>query len=110
MGQRSRAEDKEGDGDALWSAVDPQPTLTAGDNEEMTGSLATQLMHSDFDVPCPACSYPVWIRWSEAVVQTAVLCPCCRIRIWLIDTNGGMQTVGDVIERQFDEALKGLYG
>jgi|ERR1022692_840362 ribosomal protein S27E len=72
-------------------------------------SLATQFLHTDLDVTCPACRYPVWVRYSEIVAQAAVLCPCCRGRIWLRDAQGSAQTAGDVIERQAEEMLKGLW-
>jgi hypothetical protein len=48
----------------------------------------------------------VW--YAEVVVQTAVLCPCCRIRIWLHDAGGSAQNLGDVIEQQINQALKGF--
>jgi len=41
-------------------------------------SLATQTLHSDIEVPCPQCGYPLWVLWAEIVVQTAVRCPACR--------------------------------
>jgi hypothetical protein len=75
----------------------------------MGESLATQLLHSDLEVNCPGCEYPVWITYAEMVVQTAVLCPCCRVRIWLRDVDGSVQNIGDVIEQQLNRALKGLF-
>jgi hypothetical protein len=72
-------------------------------------SLGSQFLHSDVEVPCPECGYLIWIRYAEIVVQTAVWCPCCRIRIWLRDAEGGMQTIGDAIERQFEQTLKDLW-
>lgn len=75
----------------------------------MPDSLATQLLHSDLEVPCPRCEYPIWVRWSEVVVQQTVLCPCCRIRVGLVDDRGGMQMAGNDIERHINDALKGLF-
>jgi hypothetical protein len=49
------------------------------------------------------------VRWSEIVVQATVLCPCCRIRLGLIDDRGGMQNAGNDVERQITDALKGLF-
>jgi hypothetical protein len=72
-------------------------------------SLGTQFLRSDIDVDCPECGYPIWVRYAEIVVQTAVRCPCCRIQIWLGDAEGGMQTAGDVVEQQIEQALKGLW-
>lgn len=75
----------------------------------MAESLGTQLLHSDLEVPCPECGYPVWVLYAEVVVQAAVLCPCCRVRIWLCDAQGGMQNAGDVIELELNQALRGLW-
>jgi hypothetical protein len=75
----------------------------------MGGSLATQLLHSDLELSCPRCKYPIWIRYAEVVAQTAVLCPCCRIRIWLRDADGSAQNAGDVIEEQINQALRGFF-
>lgn len=71
-------------------------------------SLASQILHSDHEVDCPECGYPVWIRFSEVIAQCTVTCPCCRLRLHLIDSDGTMQTLGDTLERQIDQALKGL--
>jgi len=75
----------------------------------MGESLATQLLHSDLEVDCPECGYPLWIQYAEVVVQAAVLCPCCRVRIWLHDAQGSAQNAGEVIEQQINQALKDLF-
>jgi hypothetical protein len=72
-------------------------------------SLAIQFLHSDLDVDCPGCQYPIWVSWAEIVVQAVVLCPCCRIKIQLRDAEGSMQNAGHVIEEQINQALKGLW-
>jgi hypothetical protein len=74
----------------------------------VTESLATQFLHSDLEVDCPACRYPIWVTWTEVIAQAAVLCPCCRTRAWLRDVEGSMQNAGKIIEQQIDQALKGL--
>jgi hypothetical protein len=53
-------------------------------------SLPTQFLHSDVEVDCPACQYPIWITWAEIVVQAVVRCPCCRIglRAWRYALTG----------------------
>ncbi|MEV7010229.1 hypothetical protein [Streptosporangium sp. NPDC051022] len=76
----------------------------------MGQSLATQFLHSDLDIPCPACRYIMWVRWSEIVAQCVITCPCCRIDVRLTDGEGGMQTAGSAIEQQINQALKGLFG
>jgi hypothetical protein len=75
----------------------------------MSESLATQFFHSDLEVDCPRCGYPLWVQYAEVVVQTAVLCPCCRTRIWLHDAQGSAHNLGEVIEQQINQALKGLF-
>jgi hypothetical protein len=67
--------------------------------------LATQFLRGDLDVDCPTCGYSLWVRWSEVVAQTTVLCPCCRIRIRLLDDRGGMQTAGEVLERMLGKGM-----
>jgi hypothetical protein len=75
----------------------------------MAASLATQFLHSDLELDCPVCEYPVWVTWAEIVVQLAVLCPCCRARIQLSDDEGSMQNAGLVVEQEINRALKGLW-
>lgn len=75
----------------------------------MGESIGTQILHTDLEVPCPRCEYPVWVRGAEVVAQTTVLCPCCRTRIQLVDDNGSAQNAGDVIERQITETLKRMF-
>jgi uncharacterized Zn finger protein (UPF0148 family) len=75
----------------------------------MGESLTTQLLHSDLEVNCPRCGYPLWVQYAEVVVQSAVLCPCCRVRIWLHDAQGSIQNAGETIEQQINQALKGLF-
>ena len=74
----------------------------------MAESVGTQFLHDDLDVDCPECGYPIWIWYAEIVAQVAVWCPCCRIRIWLRDAEGSVQTIGDSIERQIEQALRNL--
>jgi hypothetical protein len=71
-------------------------------------SLAVQFLHSDLEVECPGCQYPLWVTWAEVVVQAVVLCPCCRIRIQLSDAEGSLQNAARVVERVISQALKGL--
>jgi hypothetical protein len=75
----------------------------------MGESLATQLLHGDLEVDCPQWEYPIWVQYAEVVAQAAVLCPCCRTRIWLRDAEGSAQNAGDVIEQQINQTLKDLF-
>lgn len=74
-------------------------------------------MTDGFDVDCPECGYPVWIRRSEVAAQVTVLCYCCRVRIRLVNPDGSAATVERQIEREvqkvedeFARMLKGLFG
>jgi hypothetical protein len=89
----------------------PSPRSAAADPD--TGRVADL----DFDVDCPACGYPVWVRRSELAVQATVLCPCCRCRIRLVNPDGSAQTIDrqidrmvENIENELDRILKGLFG
>jgi Zn finger protein HypA/HybF involved in hydrogenase expression len=72
--------------------------------------LTTQLLHGDLEVECPKCTYPIWVKYSEIVVEVAVLCPCCRVTIALVDTRASMALAGVEIEREIDSVLKGFFG
>lgn len=75
----------------------------------MAESLETQLLHADFEVGCPRCDYPLWVTGAEIIAQAAVTCPCCRVRVRLVDAGGTFQNVGRDVERRFEETLKGLW-
>lgn len=75
----------------------------------MNVPLAAQLLHSNHEIDCPECEYPIWVLWSEIVAQATIRCPCCRRRIRLVDRNGDAQTLGADIEQQLNQALKGLF-
>jgi hypothetical protein len=76
----------------------------------VTESLATQFLHSDVEVDCSACGYPIWVTWAEIVVQAVVRCPCCRIKNQLRDNEGSIQNAGRIAEQAINQALKGLFG
>lgn len=72
-------------------------------------SLASQLLHADLELKCPACQYPIWVTWAEAEVQASILCPCCRARVRLTDPEGSMQNAACIVEREISRVLKGLH-
>lgn len=74
----------------------------------MSDSFTAGLLDADLDTPCPGCGYPVWIRLVEVVAKTAVICPACRSRIWLIDDTGSVQSAGPQIERALNEMVKDI--
>jgi uncharacterized paraquat-inducible protein A len=72
-------------------------------------SVSVQVLHSSHEVECPGCDYPIWVQWSELVAQETIRCPCCRIMVRFVDQDGRAQTLGADLERQLDQALKGLF-
>jgi hypothetical protein len=74
----------------------------------MAESLATQFLHANLDVECPACEYPIWVTWAEVVVQASILCPCCRARVQLTDPEGSMQNAAHAAEQQINQILEGF--
>lgn len=73
----------------------------------VTRSLAADLLHSDLEVDCPTCQYPIWVTWAEIIAQAAVLCPCCRTRVWFRDAAGSAQNAVHVTGR-IDQTLEGF--
>jgi phage FluMu protein Com len=66
--------------------------------------MATWLLQAGLEVACPRCEYPLWVTGAEIIAQVAVTCPCCRVRVWLIDSDGRFQNAG----RDLGQALEGL--
>ena len=74
----------------------------------MAESLETQFLHADREVECPGCKYPIWVIWAEIAAQAIILCPCCRIRIRLVDAEGSVQDAARSVEQQISQFLKWL--
>jgi hypothetical protein len=74
----------------------------------VTESLETQFLRADREVECPACEYPIWVIWAEIVAQAIILCPCCRIRIHLVDAEGSVQAAARTVEQQINQFLEGF--
>jgi DNA-directed RNA polymerase subunit RPC12/RpoP len=72
-------------------------------------SFALDLLHSDHEIDCPKCEYPIWVLWSEIVAQTTVRCPCCRLRVRLVDATGSVQNLGANIDAHLDQIFGGLF-
>ncbi len=71
----------------------------------MPESIEGQILRSTHTFPCPECGYDVWVQYSEIVTQLAVRCPCCRVRIQLVDESGSAATAG----RQVDQAIEDMF-
>ena len=75
----------------------------------MSASIESQVLRMDADVECPQCRYPFWVRMSEVIVQTTVLCPCCHCRVRLVDERGSAATAGSVVASQVESLLSELF-
>jgi hypothetical protein len=60
--------------------------------------LSPDLTRHALEVPCPACEYPVWVIWAEIVAGSTVICPCCRVRVRLVDDTGSAQVAAAEIK------------
>jgi hypothetical protein len=70
-------------------------------------SLGTQMQNSSLDVPCPRCTYPIWVLWVEIEAGATVTCPACRCQVQLVDEEAKLRTLPREIERAIETALKG---
>lgn len=74
----------------------------------MPESIEFQILRSTLTVACPSCGYEVWLRYSEIVAQVMVRCPCCRVRIKLLDEYGSAAVAGREIEQEITGILKNI--
>lgn len=70
-------------------------------------SIETQILHADLDLDCPGCGFTVWVRSSEVVAQCTVICPCCRVRVRLVNDRGSVTTAARNIEAAARNLFKG---
>lgn len=71
-------------------------------------SLSQELLRHWVDVPCPVCGYQFDVQLLDVRVQAYKRCPCCRVRIHLIDeggsTFGALETINNAMSH-FEQAL-----
>jgi hypothetical protein len=75
----------------------------------MPGSTSSWILNSYLDVDCPECTYPIWVRGAEIIVGLPVVCPCCRLKIFLRDADSSVRRIGETLDRTIDAALKGAF-
>lgn len=66
----------------------------------------------DLDVGCPRCGHPFWVRTVEVVVGNTVVCPCCRVKVHLVDADGSVHNAGEEIQqatKELDQTLRNLF-
>jgi sRNA-binding protein len=56
------------------------------------------LGHLMVEVPCPRCGYGVEIQFLDARTQTWRWCPCCRVRIRMVEPDGSVSGSIDAVE------------
>lgn len=56
------------------------------------------LDHVMVDVPCPRCGYGVEVQLLDARTQVYRWCPCCRVRIHLVEPDGSVSVSIDAAE------------
>ena len=60
-------------------------------------------------VPCLSCGYHVEVQLVDARVQAYRRCPCCRVLIRLVDSDGSMYGELEEVDEamnQLDQALR----
>jgi hypothetical protein len=75
------------------------------------GQLSYELLQQLIEIQCPECEYEFEIQMLDIRVQAYKLCPCCRVRIHLVDaggsTFGALEAVDDAM-RQLERTLRRL--
>lgn len=90
----------------LWSRVTGAVRLS------VMADLGREVLGHSLDLPCPRCGYLVWATYVEVVTQVRLLCPVCRVGIWLVDQTGSAQVaVSQVVDSitELEKTLKGLF-
>lgn len=74
--------------------------------------LSVEILNSFVPYACPMCSYELEIQLLDARVQAYYYCPCCRVRIRLIDSDGSMYgelEAVDLAMQELTEKLKRMF-
>ena len=65
------------------------------------------------EVPCPRCGYAIEIQLLDARTQVWRWCPCCRVRIHLVEPDGSVSVSVDAAEeamRSLEETVRKAFG
>ena len=57
-------------------------------------------------MPCPSCGYAVDVELLSVRLQERVFCPCCKIRIQVIDDDATVFGAQEKIDAAFEELKK----
>lgn len=76
-------------------------------------SLSWELLSALIEIHCPRCGFSFEVQMLDALCQIRRWCPCCRVRIRLIEPtgelSGGIRGIGATIAL-FDRTLKEMFG
>ena len=71
------------------------------------------LDHLMVQVPCPVCGYGVEIQLLDARTQVWRWCPCCRVRIRMVEPDGSVSGAiagaEDAMRSFFEEAIRSTF-
>ena len=54
-------------------------------------------------MPCPSCGYEVDVELLSVRLEERVFCPCCKIRIQLIDDDANVFGAQERVEAAFED-------
>lgn len=82
---------------------------TAGPTCDRTGAtLLVDLARALVEVECPGCGYPFEIQMLDASCQVHRRCPCCRVRIHLVEPDGTVSGGIEDVESAFRDLERAL--
>jgi hypothetical protein len=64
------------------------------------------------EVPCPRCGYGVEIQLLDARTQVWRWCPCCRVRIRMVEPDGSVSGSVAAVEdamRSLEETVRRMF-
>ena len=53
-------------------------------------TLSAEILESWIEIPCPRCGYELEVQFMDVATQVRRWCPCCRVRIALVDEGGSV--------------------
>lgn len=79
----------------------------------MLAPVALDLGRVMVEVPCPRCGYHVAIQLLDARTQVWRWCPCCRVRIRLVEPDGTVSgSISGVEEamHSLEQTIRRMFG
>jgi hypothetical protein len=66
------------------------------------------IARSLIEFPCPSCSYEIEIQMLDAATQVWRWCPCCRVRIHIVEPDGTLSSGAQDMNRAIRDLGKPL--